>query len=160
MSNCDPDSPIIYPSTDGNAVIHETTGQSMNYRFLIEGPDRERWLRGMANDFGMLAQGVGKGRPADKRVRGTNTVFFIKKGNVPTGRQVTYCKQEASIRPTKAETHRVRNCAGGDRLDFPGPTSTQTASLTTTKILINSTISTPNARFSAFDLKNFYTVLP
>jgi hypothetical protein len=73
---------------------------------------------------------------------------------------VTYCKQEASIRPTKAETHRVRNCAGGDRLDCPGPTSTQTASLTTTKILINSTISTPNARFSAFDIKNFYYGTP
>jgi hypothetical protein len=81
---------------------------------------------------------------------------FIHKCDVPSGRQVTYCKQEASICPTKAKTHRVRNCAGGDRLDFPGPTATKTASLVTTKLLLNSTISTPYARFSAFDINNFY----
>ena len=145
---------------DANAVLHETTGQAMNYRFLITGPDRDLWLRSMANDLGRLAQGIGKHRPVDQRVAGTNTIFFIASTAVPKGRQVTYCKQEATIRPTKAETHRVRNCAGGDRLDFPGPTSTQTASLTTIKLLLNSTISTAGARFSAFDIKNFYYGTP
>jgi hypothetical protein len=58
------------------------------------------------------------------------------------------------------QSHRMRNCAGGDRLDFPGPTSTQTTSLTTIKILLNSTISTVGARFSAFDIKNFYYGTP
>jgi hypothetical protein len=128
----------------------------MNYRVLAAGPDRDLWLRSMANDLGRLAQGVGQRRPIDQRIAGTNTIVFIHKHDVPAGRQVTYCKQEASLRPNKTETHRVRNCAGGDRLDFPGPTATQTASLTTTKLLLNSTISTPNARFSAFDIKNFY----
>jgi hypothetical protein len=132
----------------------------MNYRVLATGPDRQLWLRSMANDLGRLAQGIGQHRPPDQRIAGTDTIFFISKCDVPSGRQVTYCKQEASIRPTKAETHRVRNCAGGDRLDFPGPTATQTASLATTKILLNSTISTPNARFSAFDIKNFYYGTP
>jgi hypothetical protein len=73
---------------------------------------------------------------------------------VPPGRKVTYCKQEATIRPNKTQTHRVRNCADGDRLDFPGPTATQTASLTTIKNPFNSTISTPGALFSAFDINN------
>jgi hypothetical protein len=114
----------------------------------------------MANDLGRLAQGVGANRTADQRVAGTNTIFFISKSDVPKDRKVTYCKQEATIRPNKSETHRVRNVAGGDRLDFPGPTATQTASLTTIKLLLNSTISTPGARFSAFDLKNFYYGTP
>jgi hypothetical protein len=114
----------------------------------------------MANDLGRLAQGVGKSRPAHQRIPGTNTIFFITRRDVPPGRKVTYCKQDATIRPNKTETHRVRNCAGGDRLDFPGPTATQTASLTTIKILLNSTISTPGARFSAFDIKNFYYGIP
>jgi hypothetical protein len=114
----------------------------------------------MANDLGRLAQGVGKSRPADDRIKGKDTIFFIRPHDVPVGRKVAYCKQEASLRPTKAETHRVRNCAGGDRLDFPGPTATQCASLTTTKILLNSTISTPNARFGTFDIKNFYYGTP
>jgi hypothetical protein len=132
----------------------------MNYRFLIKGPDRALWLRSMANDLGQLAQGVGSNHPAPDRITGTNTLFFIPKTSVPKGRQVTYCKQEASIRPTKAETHCVRNCAGGDCLDFPGPTSTQTASLATTKLLLNSTISTPGAKFCAFDIKTFYYGTP
>jgi hypothetical protein len=55
---------------------------------------------------------------------------------------------------------RVCNCAGGDGLDFLGPTATQTASLVTTKLLLNSTISTPDARFSAFNIKNFYYGTP
>ena len=141
-------------------MIDASTGKSLNYRHLTEGPNQPLWLRSMANDLGRLAQGVGAKRPADQRIAGTNTIFFIQQSDVPHGRQVTYCKQEATIRPTKTETHRVRNVAGGDRLDFPGPTATQTASLTTIKVLLNSTISTPGARFSAFDLKNFYYGTP
>ena len=129
---------------------------TLSYNHLVEGPDKNLWLHSIANDLGRLAQGVGKKRPVNDGVAGTDTIFFIRKSDVPAGRQVTYCKQEASIRPNKAETHRVRNVAGGDRLDYPGPTSTQCASLTTTKLLLNSTISTPDARFGAFDLKNFY----
>jgi hypothetical protein len=126
-------SPIIYSNTNANAIIHENTRQAMNYRVFSTGPDRTLWLRSMTNDLGRLAQGVGQPWPANQRIAGTNTMFFIHKCDVPSGRQVTYCKQEAFLRPTKAETHRVRNCAGGNCLDFPGPTATQTASLVTTK---------------------------
>jgi hypothetical protein len=146
----------MYPPAQAHSVIHATTGQAMNYRFLIEGPDSSLWLPSTANDLGRLAQGVKSNHPVPDHITSTNTIFFIPKTSVPKDWQVTYCKQEASIRPTKAETHRVRNCAGGDCLDFPGPTTTQTASLTTTKLLLNSTISTPGAKFCAFDIKNFY----
>jgi hypothetical protein len=134
----------------------------MNYRVLAASPDHDMWLRSMANNLGRLAlQGVGQRRPAEQRIAGTDTIFSIhQQYEVPAGRQVTYCKQEASLRPNKTETHRVCNCAGGDRLYLPGPTATQTASLTTTKLLLNSTISTPNARFSAFDIKNLYYGTP
>jgi hypothetical protein len=154
------EAPIVYPTARAHAVVHEATGQALNYRALSEGPDSTLWSHSMSNDLGQLAQGVGKSRPAHQRIPGTNTIFFIKRRDVPPGRKVTYCKQEATIRPNKTETHRVRKCAGGDRLDFPGPTATQTASLTTIKILLNSTISTPGARFSAFDIKNFYYGTP
>jgi hypothetical protein len=103
---------VIYADPSANAVIHAATGQSMNYRRLLDGPDQALWLRSMANDLGRLAQGVGANRPADQRVEGTNTVFFIRKCDVPSNRKVTYCKQEATIRPTKAKAHRVRNVAG------------------------------------------------
>ena len=60
------------------------------------------------------------------------------------------------MRPNKAETHRVHVTAGGDRLIYPGVTSTDTASLTTTKCHFNSVISTPHAKFMTADIKDFY----
>jgi hypothetical protein len=39
---------------------------------------------------------------------------------------------------------------------LPGETSTDTALLDTTKILINSVLSTPGARMGAIDILNFY----
>ena len=45
---------------------------------------------------------------------------------------------------------------GGDRLDFPGATTTNCASITTTKCLLNSTISTPGALFMTIDINDFY----
>ena len=87
---------------------------------------------------------------------GTNTVSFVEKSAIPHGHKVTYDQMVASIRPTKAEVNRVRVTVGGDRLDFPGATTTHCTSLTTTKCLINSTISTPRACFMNLDTKDFY----
>ena len=75
----------------------------------------------------------------------TKTIFFINHNQVPQGRKVTYGKKECTIRPTKAEVHRVRLTVGGNCLEYPGNPSSQCASLITTKLLINSTISTPGA---------------
>ena len=69
---------------------------------------------------------------------------------------MTYTYLVASLHPHKAERHRVRVTVGGDRLPFIGDTSTETASVTITKLLVNSTISTPGARFCTADIKDFY----
>ena len=86
----------------------------------------------------------------------TNTVFFVAKSAIPHGRKVTYARMVASIRPTKDKVNRVCVIVGRDRLDFPGATTTHCASLTTTKFLLNRTISTPGARFMTLDIKDFY----
>jgi hypothetical protein len=51
---------------------------------------------------------------------------------------------------------------GGDRLDYNGERATLTADITTFKILINSTLSTKDARIMMMDIKNYYlvTLLP
>jgi hypothetical protein len=43
---------------------------------------------------------------------------------------------------------------GGNLIDYPGDVSTKTADLTTAKILFNSVLSTPKAKFMGIDLKN------
>ena len=56
----------------------------------------------------------------------------------------------------------VRTCltVGGDHITYDGNKSTPTANLVTVKLLINSTISTPNAKFYNMDLSNFYLMTP
>jgi hypothetical protein len=50
--------------------------------------------------------------------------------------------------------------AGGDRVHYPFEVGTPTANLLTIKLLINSMISTPGARFFMMDIKNFYLCTP
>ena len=87
---------------------------------------------------------------------GTNTVLFIAKSAIPQGRKVTYAQMVASIRPIRAEVNHIHLTVGGDRLELPGATATHCAGLATTKYLLNSTISTPGARFMTLDIKYFY----
>jgi hypothetical protein len=79
---------------------------------------------------------------------------------VPADRKVTYGRIVATIRPQKSETHRVRLTVGGNLIDYPGNVSTPTADMTTAKILFNSVISTPDARFMCTDVKDFYLNTP
>jgi hypothetical protein len=46
--------------------------------------------------------------------------------------------------------------AGGDRVNYLGDAGTPTADLLTVKILLNSIISTPKAKFMTMDIKDFY----
>jgi hypothetical protein len=108
------------------AVMDATTGKLMNYRQLMQSPKhKEVWSRSSANEFGRLAQGVGG------RVKGTNTITFIKKSDVPHDRQkdVTYGQFVCSIRPEKEEVHQTRFTVGGDRVNYPGEVATPTADM-------------------------------
>ena len=138
-----------------NAVTDPITGQAQEYRHLVKGPDKEKWIKSLANEFGRLAQGVGTRMP-----KGTDTIHFVTKLQVPQDRKVTYGRITCSIRPQKTETHRTRLTVGGDKLEYPGKVSTPTASLTTVKCLLNSIISTKDARAAAGDLKDFYLETP
>ena len=121
---------LIHQEEQSNVVIDPTSGQALEYWHLIRGPNGDTWIKALANDLGRLAQGVGTHMPT-----GTNTVFFVAKSAIPHGRKVTYSRMFASIRPTKAKVNRVRVTVGGDRLDFPGATTTHCASDDSTYVL-------------------------
>jgi hypothetical protein len=138
-----------------NSVLDPITGQSLEYRQLSQGPTKDKWIHGFANEISHLAQGVGTRMPT-----GTDTYHFIQREQVPSDRKVTYGRIVATIRPQKAETHRVRLTVGGNLIDYPGDVSTPTADMTTAKILFNNVISTPDARFMCTDVKDFYLNTP
>ena len=55
----------------------------------------------------------------------------------------------------KNDINQTQLTVGGDRLEYKGKTSTETAGLETIKIHFNSTISTKDAKFAAADIGNF-----
>ena len=101
-----------------------------------------------------MAQGVGN------RVVGTDTIFFIPHTNVPSDRTVTYGRIICNYHPQKSEPERTRLTVGRNLIEYPFDVSTETSDLTTAKLVINSTISTPGARHLLIDLKNYYLGTP
>jgi hypothetical protein len=73
---------------------------------------------------------------------------------------VTYGSFVVDIKDHKEEIERTRLTVGGDQIEYPGDKSTQTAGLTTAKILINSIISTPGAKFLVIDITKNYLNTP
>ena len=141
-----------YKDLFAGAVIDEVTGESLEYRDLIKNDKyRDIWATSLANEFGRLAQGI-------RDIKGTNTIFFIPKEDIPTNRvrDITYCRIVVAYRPQKLEKHRSRLTVGGDRINYPYDVSTPTSALPRIKMLWNSVLSTEGAKFIGIDVANFY----
>ena len=110
-----------------NAVMDLETGKMLNYRDLLKHPKLGKdWQRSAANEFGRLAQGVGD------RIKGTNTIKFIKRETIPSDRQkdITYAGFVCKIRPEKTkEPNRMRCVVGGNLINYPWDVGTQTAEM-------------------------------
>lgn len=89
------------------------------------------------------------------RLEQTQFASFGSLDQIPAGRKTTCLRLVVADRPMKENPRRVRFTAGGDRINYPGDCRTKTADLTTAKILFNSVISTPDARFMTLDIKDF-----
>jgi hypothetical protein len=60
----------------------------------------------------------------------------------------------------KEDSNQACITIGGNLIDYLFELTTHTANLTLSKILWNSTISTPGARFLTVDIRNFYLETP
>jgi hypothetical protein len=138
-------------------AINPDTGRVAEYPELSRCSDGHHWLKSNTDEIGRLAQGLG---PNSHMPNGTDTIFFIPFHQIPKDRKATYIRVVCADRPEKPEPRRVRWTAGGNLVDYPGDVSTKTADITTVKILLNSVLSTPDARFMTIDLKDFYLNTP
>ena len=140
-------------------LIHdEETNIYLNYRQLVRHPKyKETWSKLAANEFGRLANGL-----KDGRVKPINTIRFIQKEEVPFDRikDVTYGSFSCDIKPNKEEINRTSLTMGRDRINYPDDCGTPTADMILFKILVNSIISTPNAKCVMMDIKDFYLRTP
>jgi hypothetical protein len=132
---------VIFPEM-ANAVICPETGRSLKHQELITKLRYKiKWMRSTANEI--------------NRLYDTNTIRLIRRSAIPKGRKVTYGSFVVDIKDHKEEKERTRLTVGGDQIEYRGDKSTRTAGLTTAKILINSVISTKDAKFLVIDIKNF-----
>ncbi len=92
----------------------------------------------------------------------TNTIRFIRKEEVPFDRikDVTYGSFNCDIKPNKEEINCTRLTMGSDRINYLDDCGTPTADMILFKILVNSIISTPNAKCVMMDIKDFYLQTP
>ena len=60
----------------------------------------------------------------------------------------------------KKEPNRTRAMLGGNLVNYPDDVGTPTANLLLIKILLNSAISTPGAKFETTDISIFYLMTP
>ena len=143
-----------------NPVIHPTTGKTITkYEELVNDPLLQNtWTTAFGKELGALAQGDNLTGAA-----GTNTIFFLNHSdiqNIPSDRTITYARVVIDYCPQKEDPNRVRIKVGGNLINYPGELTTRTTDLVTLKILWNSVISTPNARYVTADLKLFYLTAP
>jgi hypothetical protein len=137
-----------------NAVVHPVTGKEMEYTALMKDPNLQPlWKRGFGNKVGRLFQGI-------RDIPGTDTYLFVELTNIPKDRKITYGKIVCVYKPHKIEKERVWLTVGGDRLDYSDDVTTSTAGITTFKILINSTLSTADAKMMMTDIKTTIWALP
>ena len=139
-------------------IYDEETNTYLNYRQLMRHPKyKEIWSKSSANEFGRLANGL-----KDGRVKPTNTIRFIRKEDVPPDRMkdVTYGSFSCDLKLNKEEVNRTRLTMGGDRINYPDDCGTPTADMILFKIIVNSILSTPNAKCLMMDIKDFYLRTP
>ena len=149
--------PLQFLAELAYAVLDGDTGELLEYRHLIKNPKyRKEWGYSFGNEIGRLAQGM------PGRTEGTDTIQFIFKHEIPPDRwrDVTYARICCNVRPQKTEKNRTRITVGGDRINYPYDCGTPTADMLLIKMLFNSVVSTPGAKFMTIDIKNFYLCTP
>jgi hypothetical protein len=122
----------------------------MEYPQLKLGEDSKLWLAAASRKIGCLTQGKQPDMPT-----GSNTMHFLDHRDLLGGRKDTYLRIVAAIKMHKVETHRIRFTVGGNRINYKGKVSTPTANLETITILLNSTVSTMNAKMLTADIEIF-----
>ena len=74
----------VFCNHHANHIYNPATGKQETVDTLINGPKATIWRWALSNELGRLADGI------NGCINGTNTIAFIHKHEVPTGKKVTY----------------------------------------------------------------------
>jgi hypothetical protein len=135
-----------------NGVIHPITKETITkYTKIIDGPAlKDLWVPAMSKELHPLAQGK-EGVTVD-----TNTIFYLTHDEIrciPKDRTVTYARIVINHRPQKDDPNQVWITVDRNLIDYPYDLTTCTADMVSAKIMWNSVISTPGAKFGGANIK-------
>jgi hypothetical protein len=119
----------------------------MNYPAL-----KGLWVPAMSKELHRLAQG--------KEGVGTNTILYLVHDEIkriPNNSNVMYARTTINHRPQKNNLNQVRITVGGNLINYLYELTTRTADMVSAKIMWNSVISTPRAKFGVADIKKCIT---
>ncbi len=137
--------PLKFLHEAASAILDEDTGKLLEYRHLMKHPKyKDVWMKSFGTEIRRL-------------VTTTETIFFRKKSEIPADRRkdITYGRIVCVYRSEKKDPYRTRITMGGNLVNYPDDCGTPTADIITVKILLNSIVSTLNAKFMTIDLKDF-----
>ncbi len=93
--------PLEFLCEYDNAILDGGTGALLQYRHLFNSPKYKKdCFISAGNEVGRLAQGM-----PSRDIKGMDTLFFIKKSELPTDRwkDITYAQFGCDVRPQKKE---------------------------------------------------------
>ena len=111
----------------------------------MKGPEAHKWEHTHSLEFRKL-------------LTETSTMHFCHPNQKPAGQIASYYNPQCTIKKKDDEDrfYRIRGTIGGDRLDYPGETSSSTADITTVKLLWNAVVSEPASKFMTLDVKDYF----
>jgi len=129
------------------AVDLDDQGKKLSITTALAGEDGHLWLEKHGEEITRLFE--------------SDTIRLIKWNDIPPGTKPAYYNPQVrtKIKDGKLQ-RRVRGTIGGDQITFEGDTAAHTASMQLIKILLNSVVSDPNAKFMTADIKDFYLGTP
>ncbi len=142
-----------------NGVVHLITKEMIiKYTKLMDNQAlKDLWVPAISKELHRLSQGK------EGVTVGTNAIFYLTHAEIrriPKDWTVTYARIIIDHRPPKDDPNQVRITVGGNLIDYPYKLTTHTAVMVPEKIMWNSVISTPGAKFGGADIKNVYLKTP
>jgi hypothetical protein len=129
--------------------MNPDTDTIAEYKELSHCSEGLLWQASNVKEIGCLTQGVGE-------QQGNNTMFFIPYTSIAKNKKPTYLQVVSAYQPKKTNSRHICWTVCGDCFFCAADVSTKVADLTTAKILLNSVISTPDAKFQGMNIKDFY----
>ena len=123
------------------AVLEDETGDLLEYRHLLKHPKyKDIWSKSFGKEICCLTTT-------------TKTIAFMAKQQISQARRkdITYGCIVCVYRSMKKYLYRTHITMGGSLVNYPDDCGTPTADLLTVKLMFNSIISTPGAKFMTID---------